>query len=300
MFNIAPFFKGERQIMVITATNLTTTDFVAEVRGVTLDDVDKEGVRRRLQYLWLKHQVLLFRGLETDDASEKRLAGLSRVFGELEIHSRGEYLSRNAPELLYVSNLKDGDRKVGVLGDGEAGWHTDQTYRPTPALGSLLAAAIIPKTGGDTSFADMYRAYEALPASLQKRIDGLKGAHSYEHFNKQYSEPANAQQRANGTDQIHPLVRVHPITGRKAIYVTKNVCPYIIGLEPAEGAALLEELNERSFRPEFVYRHRWTVGDGLLWDNACVMHRRESFDPKQTRLMKRSTIRAPDDLAVPF
>src|SRR5207247_1779642 len=128
---ITTFLKGERQMMAITATNLTATDFVAEVRGITLDDVDKEGVRRRLQYLWLKHQVLVFRELETDDANEKRLAGLSRVFGELEIHSRGEYLSPNAPELLYVSNVKVGDRSVGVLGDGEAGWHTDQTYRPT-------------------------------------------------------------------------------------------------------------------------------------------------------------------------
>lgn len=286
--------------MNITTTPVTDTDFVAEVHGLDLDQIGNEGVRRRLQYLWLKHQVLLFRDLPVGEADEARLASLSKVFGDLEIHSRSEYLSRGAPELLYVSNLKDGDRKIGVLGDGEAGWHTDQTYKPKPALGSLLAATVIPTDGGDTSFADMYRAYDALPEELKHRLEGMQAAHSYEHFNRQYSEPANAEQRRSGTDQVHPLIRVHPLTGRKAIYVTKNVCPYIIGLSPQESDQLLEELYERSFRPEFVYRHKWKVGDGLLWDNACAMHRRESFDPNQTRLMKRTTIRPPADLAIPF
>jgi len=283
---------------MITVTNLTPTDFVAEVGGFTLDDVQQEGVRRRLQHLWLKHQVLVFRGLDTDN--EPRLTNLSRVFGELEVHSRTEYLSGAAPELLYVSNLKEDGRKIGVLGDGEAGWHTDQTYRPKPALGSLLAAAIIPAEGGDTSFADMYRAYDALPASLKAKLEGLNAVHSYEYFNNQYSEPANQTQKASGTEQVHPIVRTHPITGRKAIYVTKNIAPYIIGLSREESASLLGELYDRCFRPEFVYRHKWSVGDGVLWDNACVMHRRESFDPSDRRLMKRTTIRPPEDLAIPF
>lgn len=283
--------------MTITTVNLTDTDFVAEVHGFSLDDLPNEGVQRRLQYLWLKHQVLVFHGLDVDD--EPRLASLSRVFGRLEIHSRTEYLSPIAPELLYVSNLVNDGRKVGVLGDGEAGWHTDQTYRAKPALGSLLAAAIIPAVGGDTSFADMYRAYDALPESLKSTLEGLKAVHSYEHFNKQYSEPANNQQRATGTEQVHPLVRVHPITGRKAIYVTKEIATHVIGMDPKDSAALLEELFERCFRREFVYRHRWTVGDGVLWDNACVMHRRESFDPADRRLMKRTTICPPEDMSVP-
>lgn len=283
---------------MITITNLTNSDFVAAVSGFTLDDLLKEGLRRRLHYLWLKHQVLVFRGLDADN--EPQLTDLSRIFGELEVHSRAEYLSTAVPELLYISNLKDGDRKIGVLGDGEAGWHTDQTYRPKPALGCLLAAAIIPAEGGDTSYADMYRAYDALPASLKLRLEGLKAAHSYEYFNNQYSEPANQTQRASGTDQVHPIIRVHPITGRKAIYVTKNIAPYIIGLSREESADILNELYDRCFRPEFVYRHKWSLGDGVLWDNACVMHRRESFDPADRRLMKRTTIRPPEDVAIPF
>lgn len=284
--------------MNITTRNLTPTDFAVEVIGVTLDDVHKEGVQRRLQYLWLKHQVLLFRNLDTEN--EQRLAGLSKVFGRLEVHSRIEYLSNQVPELLYISNVKEGGRKIGALGDGEAGWHTDQTYRPTPALGSLLAAHVIPPEGGNTSFADMYRAYDALPEELKHRISGLKAVHSYEHFNEQYSEPSNSKQKADGTVQTHPVVRTHPITGRKAIYCPKSVVPYIVGLSPQESEALIEEIHERSFRPEFVYEHKWSLGDGVLWDNAAAMHRRDTWDPAFPRLMKRTTIRPPEDLAVPF
>jgi taurine dioxygenase len=288
----------EQESMDIKVRNLSKTDFAAEVTGVTLDDVGLEGVQRRLQYLWLKHQVLVFRKLDTEN--EPRLAGLSKVFGRLEIHSRAEYLSSKTPELLYVSNIKQGERKIGVLGDGEAGWHTDQTYRPTPALGSLLAASVVPPSGGNTHFGDMYRAYDALPAALKKQLEGLRAIHSYEHFNQKYSEPANQQQRASGTEQTHPVIRTHPITGRKAVYITKNISPAIVGLDDASSQALLEELYDRCFRPEFVYEHKWTPGDGVLWDNACVMHKRDTWDPSHQRLMKRTTIRPPEDLAVPF
>ena len=284
--------------MNITAKNLTHSDFAAEIGGVTLDDVLKEGVQRRLQHLWLKHQVLVFRDLDTED--EERLIGLSKIFGRLEIHSRAEYLSSKTPELLYVSNMMDGQRKVGVLGDGEAGWHTDQTYRPTPALGSLLAAVIVPPEGGNTSFADMYAAYDALPQALKLRLEELRAVNSYEVFNQSYSEPANNQQRDVGIVQTHPMVRTHPITGRKAIYASKNIIPYIVGMDEASSKELMDELTALTFKPEFVYEHKWNVGDGVLWDNACVMHKRDTWDPAFPRLMKRTTIRPPEDLAIPF
>jgi taurine dioxygenase len=278
--------------------NLTDTDFVAEIYDFSVDDVTLEGVRRRLQYLWAKHQVLVFRGLDTQN--EARLIEVSKVFGKLEIHSRHEYLSPEVPELLYVSNMKDGDRKIGILGDGEAGWHSDQTYRPSPAIGSLLAAAVIPPTGGETSFADMYRAYDDLALDLKSQLDRLRAVQSYEHFNQQYSEPANAGQKKVGIIQSHPAVRTHPITGRRAIYVAKSIVPHFEGMSTAESQPLLEKLHEHCFQAKYVYKHKWSVGDGVLWDNACVMHRREAFNPLYNRLMKRTTIRPPEDLAVPF
>jgi taurine dioxygenase len=284
--------------MTITVQNLTATDFAAKVSGFTLDDVTQDGVQRRLQHLWLKHQVLVFEGLDYEN--EPRLAGLSKVFGRLEVHSRIEYNSQSVPELLYVSNMKEGERKLGVLGDGEADWHTDQTYRPTPALGSLLTAAIVPPEGGHTWFADMYRAYDALPDALKKRLEGLQAIQSYEHFNNQYSEPANRKQVSEGTVQHHPVIRVHPITGRKAVYAARSTVPGFVGMSQADGEALLAELYQRCYQPQFLYEHAWRPGDGVLWDNACVMHKRDTWDPKYPRLMKRTTIRPPEDLAVPF
>ncbi len=283
--------------MQITTRPLTP-HFGAEVIGLDLDQVEDEGVRRRLEHLWWQHQILLFRGL--DVVNEPRLASLSKVFGRLEIHSRTEYLSPQVPELLYVSNVKDNGRQIGVLGDGEADWHTDQVYRPTPALGSLLAAAVVPPEGGNTSFADMYRAYETLPEKTRRRIDALKALCSYEYFNQQYSEPANDGQRKAGTEQVHPVVRTHPITGRKALYVARSVTPYILDIPRAESDDLLAELDAWCRRPEFIYEHKWRVGDGILWDNACIKHRRDTWDPIYPRLMKRTTIRPPESLGVPF
>lgn len=284
--------------MTISVKNLTATDFAVKISGITLDNVSLEGIQRRLQHLWLKHQVLVFDGLDYND--EKKLINLSKIFGRLEIHSRIEYNSPNVPELLYVSNMKEGERKVGVLGDGEADWHTDQTYRPTPALGSLLTAAIVPPEGGHTWFADMYRAYDALPEALKRRLEGLQAIQSYEHFNNRYSEPANRKQVADGTVQVHPVIRVHPITGRKAVYATKSTVPGFVGVSQAEGDELLDALYEHCFQPRFLYEHAWRPGDGVLWDNACVMHKRDTWDPSYPRLMKRTTIRPPEDLAVPY
>jgi taurine dioxygenase len=284
--------------MTITTTPLTASDFAAEVHGFTLDDVHLEGVQRRLYYLWMKHRVLVFHDLDTDN--EERLIGLSKVFGRLEVHSRAEYLSTKVPELLYISNMKEGERKLGALGDGEAGWHTDQTYRPTPAIGSLLTAAIIPPAGGETSFADMYSAYDDLSDAMKRRLEGLTAIQSYEHFNQQYSEPANSGQKRDGTIQRHPVIRTHPITGRKAVYAAKSTVPAFDGMSEADSQALLDELSAHCFQPKYVYTHPWKVGDGCLWDNAAVMHRRETWDPQFSRLMKRTTIRPPEDLARPY
>jgi alpha-ketoglutarate-dependent taurine dioxygenase len=238
--------------MTITVQNLTSTDFAAKVTGFTLEDVTLEGVQRRLQHLWLKHQVLVFEGLDYEN--EPRLAGLSKVFGRLEVHSRIEYNSPTVPELLFVSNIKEGERKLGVLGDGEADWHTDQTYRPTPALGSLLTAAVVPPEGGHTWFADMYRAYDALPDSLKERLEGLKAIQSYEHFNNRYSEPANRKQVSEGTVQQHPVIRVHPITGRKALYAAHPHFAALDRLDPADASGLgaLADLGGKAEKTGFV------------------------------------------------
>ena len=282
--------------MTITVRKLTPT-LGAELNGVDISNLD-EATFQEIRQLWIEHELLLFRGLELTEAE---LVEFSRRFGALEIHVRAEYLSEEHPEILLVSNMKKADgTPLGILSERDVGWHHDQIYLPRPAVGSFLHGAKVPPSGGCTYFADLAGAYDALPVRLKTAIEGLKAVHSYEYFNGQYSVPTNKTQKERTPEVEHPLVRTHPYSGRKALYVDQGMTPRIAGLAEDESRALLQELFEFSVRPEFVYRHDWRPGDGLLWDNASTMHRRDPFDPQHERLMKRTTILSPGELAVPF
>ena len=281
--------------MTITTRPLTKT-FGAEVTGVDLARPLDAATAKTLRELWQTHSLLLFRDQKLDEAQQ---VAFSRHFGALEIHVRREYLSPENPEILYVSNVKKDGRPIGILSDTEVGWHYDQIYLPRPAVGSMLYSVIIPPDRGATSFADMTAAFEALPAATKARIEGRKAVQSYEAFNRSYSVPTSDEQRKKTPDIEHPLVRTHPYTGRRALYICPGMTIGIAGLPEAESAALLAELFAWTVRPEFVYTHTWRLGDALMWDNACTMHRREPFDTTQQRLMKRTTILADEAVAVP-
>lgn len=282
--------------MAISIRPLAPT-FGAEVMGVDLAAFDDPATVQEVRELWWRHGLLLFRGQSLTEAQQ---VAANRHFGELEIHVRREYLSREHPELIMISNIKENGRPIGILSDTEVGWHYDQIYLPRPAVGSMLYSVIIPPEGGETSFADMTAAYARLPEATKKRIDGRLAVQSYEAFNRAYSVPTNEEQRRRTPDIEHPLVRTHPITGRKALYICPGMTTRIVGLHDDESRALLDELFAWSVRPEFVYTHHWRLGDAVLWDNACTMHRREPFDGNHPRLMKRTTILPPANLAVPF
>ena len=226
--------------------------------------------------------------------------GFSRQFGDLEIHVRTEYLSPQHPEILYVSNMKKDGKLVGILSDTEVGWHYDQIYLPRPAVGSLLAAHTLPSTRGNTEFVDMAAAYAALPEDIKQKLEGKKATQSYEAFNRAYSVPTNDTQKRRSQDIDQPIVRTHPITGIKALYLCPGMTTRIVDLSEAESEEMLDYLFEWTVRPEFVYSHEWQAGDCLMWDNACTMHRRDPFDQNEERLMKRTTILPPAELAVPF
>jgi len=281
--------------MTITTRALTRT-FGAEVSGVDLAKPLDAASANTLRELWQRHSLLLFRDQKLDEAQQ---VAFSHHFGALEIHVRREYLSPENPEILYVSNVKKDGRPIGILSDTEVGWHYDQIYLPRPAVGSMLYSVIIPPDRGATSFADMTAAYEALPAATKARLEGRKAVQSYEAFNRSYSVPTSDEQRKKTPAIEHPLVRTHPTTGRKALYICPGMTIRIAGLPEAESAELLAELFAWAVRPEFVYTHTWRLGDALMWDNACTMHRREPFDTTQQRLMKRTTILADERLAVP-
>lgn len=271
--------------------------FGAIVEGINLGHDTDADTLAEVKKLWAEHQLLLFRN---QDLTEEQLVAFSRGLGDLEIHLRREYLSRDNPEILMISNMKDGDRAVGILSDTEVGWHYDQIYLPKPAVGSLLYAVILPNNGGQTSFADMTAAFEALSEDMKNKLDGKKAVQSYEAFNAQFSVPTNKTQKKMSPDIAQPLVRTHPITGRKALYICPGMTTEIVGLEPDDSRETLDFLFDWCVRDEFVYTHDWVLGDALLWDNASTMHRREPFDSSEQRLMKRTTILPPEDIAQPF
>ena len=271
--------------------------FGAEVLDFQLSGTPSEADIAAIRGLWAEHKLLLFRNQSFDEAA---LVGFSRQFGDLEIHVREEYLSPEHPEILYVSNIERDGRRIGILSDSEVGWHYDQIYLPEPAVGSLLMADTLPPEGGNTEFADMCAAWEALPEATREKLDGCLANQSYEAFNQAYSVPTNNKQKARSPDIHHPIVRTHPVTGRKALYLCPGMTTEIVGWDPEESADMLAFLFEWTTKPEFVYSHAWQPGDALMWDNACTMHRRDPFNPEHARLMKRTTILPPAELAVPF
>ena len=272
-----------------------TDHFGAVVHGLQVSSEVRQAASD-VAALWHRYKILVF---PRQQCNEHDLVGFSRALGELEIHVRREFLSPDNPELLYVSNIVRDGRPIGILAENEVGWHYDQIYLPRPAVGSLLCAVTIPPDQGHTWFADMVAAYEALPSATRARIDGRTAIQSYEAFNRMYSVPTSEEQKARTPDIEHPLVRTHPYTGERALYVCPGMTTRIVGMAEDESSELLQELFEWSVRDEFVYRHEWQVGDCVLWDNACTMHKRDPFDSRYQRLMKRTTILPPDDRAIP-
>ena len=271
--------------------------FGAEVLDFQIDANASKEVMDAIKALWAEHKLLLFRH---QNLNENKLVDFSRQFGELEIHVRTEYLSPSHPEVLYISNMKQNGRSIGILSDTEVGWHYDQIYLPKPAVGSLLAADTLPPSGGNTEFADMGAAFEALPVETRDKLMGCRAVQSYEAFNRAYSVPTNDEQKKKSPDIDQPLIRRHPITGKPALYLCPGMTTEIVGWEPERSRAMLDELFDWCVQPRFVYSHQWQDGDALLWDNACTMHRRDPFDQNHLRLMKRTTILPPADLAVPM
>lgn len=271
--------------------------FGVEILGVNLAHEHDQDTIDAIRKIWAENGVVLFREQQLE---ELEIVRFSAYFGRLEIHVREEYLSMEHPELLLVSNIQRDGQPIGILSDHAVGWHHDQIYLPRPALGSLLHSVKIPSSGGNTCFANLADAYDALPAKKQRYLEPLRAIHSYEYFNRRWSEPTSDQQKDRTPNVTHPLIRTHPETGRKAIYADPGMTPAIEGLEAHQSRALLDELFDWCTQSRFIYEHEWRLGDALMWDNATTMHRRGEFDPSTERLMKRTTILPPADRAVPF
>jgi len=272
-------------------TRLLDNSFALEVMGLRLWERQGEQTVAELRALWARHPVLVFR---RQALSEDELANFSALFGPLERIVRTEWASPVRPEVGVISNLKDAQAKpIGGLGDGEIQWHSDQSYMLNPATGAMLYALELPPEGGMTSWVDLCAAYAGLPDRLKHVVEGRRAIFSYAKRLAGYQgvDRVISEEAKRRTPPIlHPMAHAHPVTGRKALYLDSTTTIGIEGMDATSGSVLLEEIYEFATRPEFVYRHRWQVGDALLWDNGFTMHRREPFDPSARRLMKRTTI----------
>ena len=256
----------------------------AEVLGVDLAQALDDASFQRIREAWLAHLVLLFRGQQLDDAA---LVRFTSRFGELEIAPpfQGRRFVEEFPEVMIIANAKENGREVGSLGNVEAYWHSDLNFVEEPPAGSFLHAREVPPTGGDTGFANMYTAYETLPAALHARIVGRKICHDA-RFNS-----AGYLREVQVPDALHPIVSTHPETGRKSLYLGRRANAKIDGLPAAESEALLDAVWAHATEPRFTWHHQWQVGDFLMWDNRCTLHRRDSFDESCRRVMHRTQSR---------
>lgn len=264
----------------------------ARVTGVDLLRPIEPEVADELRAAFSRHAVLCVPGQTIEPENQVDFAS---VFGPVDDDNRqmddpNETQSRRG--VMYVSNIREDGKLIGVLPDGEMHFHSDGMHRDKPYRATTLYAIKVPSQGGNTMFSSQAAAFEALPADMQQRLDGLQARHVFN-----YNKTTRAEMRTNLDETafaIHPLVRTHPDSGRKSLYLSRLMTHSIIGLDDAEGEELLLELIDHCEKPEFVYSHKWTPNDLVIWDNRCVNHARTDFSADEPRLLRRYTVSEPE------
>ena len=261
-----------------------------EVRGIDLTEPISARDFDRIYQAWLDTTVLLFRG---QSLTPRQHIEFTRRFGEVFSYTRSQFNHEEYPEILILSNITRNGKPIGSAFSGRV-WHSDGHYLTDPPTGSLLYAIEVPPVGGDTWFANMYAAYDALPQVTKDRIEHLKVIISRVQsrpYNYPDRPPPTPEERAEWVDVSHPLVRVHEETGRKAIYAGGNVPWRIEGMSEEESAPLITFVQEFAVQPRFTYCHKWRPGDLIMWDNRSAMHKATYYDHTvHRRLMHRTTI----------
>jgi len=278
----------ERQRVAVRPTGAA---LAADIEGVDLAGALTPELIAEIKDGWAKHLVLRFRGQRLSDDDLMRF---SRQLGELDHAPIAAASSPDARDyVMVISNVVENGQAIGQLGAYEAIWHTDMSYIAEPPMASALYSLEVPPSGGDTGFCNMYLAYETLPADLKRQVEGRLCRHdasrnSAGELRRGFVDAPDPSQTV-GAD--HPIVRTHPVTGRKALFLGRRRNAYIPGLPLGESEALLEALWAHAAKPEFSWYQQWRVGDLILWDNRCVMHRRDAFDPDARRVMHRTQIK---------
>ncbi|HKM62592.1 MAG TPA: TauD/TfdA family dioxygenase [Acidisphaera sp.] len=266
----------------------------AEVRGVDMRQPLDADTFRELHDIWMEHIVLVFPEQHITDAEH---VAFTRGFGEPEIFHQKIIRSERVKEIFRVSNVdEDGnlmppDHPVAQQVALAQSWHTDSSYRAIPCAGALLHGVETSRTGGETQFTNMYLVYDALPEALKRQIEGRKAQHNFAFLHTQANlKPLTEEEKAAMPAIWQPMVRKHPVTGRKSLYISPLYNDEVEGMSTDEGRRLIAELTRIAEEPRFVYTHRWEPDDVLMWDNRCTMHQVTPFDPRERRVMHRTTI----------
>jgi taurine dioxygenase len=270
----------------------------ADVYGVDLSQPMSDDTFQKVLNAWGEHLVLRFSGQKLDDPT---LMKFSARFGELD---RAPVLAADRDNkdtavtadvidwIAVISNLKKDGKPVGGLGSYELVWHTDMSYNPLPPRASLLYALEVPPDGGNTGFLNMYAAYETLPDKLKRAVEGKTCIHdssrnSAGELRRGFQSTPDVTKTPGA---IHPLVRLHPVTKRKALFLGRRPGAYVHGLSVEESEELLNAIWAHATQERFAWYQKWRIGDLLMWDNRCVMHRRDAFDESLRRVMHRTQI----------
>jgi len=238
----------------------------------------------------LDHQLLLFRGQTVPPATQVAIA---RGFGEVQVHVMNQYHADGFPELYRLSNIDAQGRPTGKHPDrGTLAWHTDGSWQRRTGQATLLYAEQVPDEGGGTEWCDMYGAYEALDAATRSRLAGLRAMHNLDFSrNRRHGEAPMSEEQKRAVPPVdHPIVRTHPDTGRKAIFLGDHA-ESIVGMDYAEGRRFIDALNARIVQPALTVSHRWQPRDFVIWDNRCTLHRALTYDTaKAVRVIRRCTV----------
>ena len=287
----------------------------AEIRGLDLKQLD-DATFKALHETWLNHVLVVFRGQSLTAAD---LVHLVRRFGtpvtSSNLHQRsleeraGNRLYHLPPEVTIVSNVREGDQSIGILGDGEVVWHSDFSFKERPTAARMLVAMEVPprELGGNTFFLSCYAAYDALPADMKQRISGMtvKQADIIDTAMKLRPGASLDADIRTVPGPSHPVISTHPETGHNLLFLGRRHGAYVNGCSLEESEALLNQLWAHCTQPRFCYEHRWSAADVVVWDNRAILHRRDPFDSTSRRLLYAAQVEghrpyeAPNALALP-
>ncbi|MGE0743899.1 MAG: TauD/TfdA dioxygenase family protein [Rhodospirillales bacterium] len=264
----------------------------AEIRGVDLTKPIDAATKRAVYQAWLDNVIVLFRGQNLAEMDQIRF---TEIFGTPGIRPRPKEFRAESDDLhpatMLISNIRENGKPIGSLPDGEMMFHHDMMHIDTPDKATLLYAIEVPSVGGNTMFANMYKAYETLPQRLK---DKLAGRRAYVHYHYGSTQRGDGKGTPAFGKSEHPVVWTHPETGRKAVYMNRLMTHHIIDMDPAESEALIAAVCDHCENRAFVYEHRWRPGDLVMWDNRCSTHARTDFPETERRLLRRTTVQGQD------